>query len=255
MPTASDEPRLSKIAQSGRWRSSPCLFSMLHTVPDEPMRRRRRQVPAAGIGVQRLQHRLGEGHADDRDRRRPSAARPRSRARSALKPRARAGVATAPPPVSAIRAVNWAGAVHQRRGGDADLRSLAGSPAAIAASTRSAASSGRGRRRAEEEVAAAAEHEEQVLLAPHHALGHAGGAAGVEDQQIVARAAPGRARPGPRSRRRWRRSPRRTAGPDGRARPPRSRPSPSAAGRGSRRPSAAKEAWNTTASASALSNR
>ena len=36
------------------------------------------------------------------------------------------------------------------------------------------------------------EHAEQVVLAPHDALGHAGGAAGVEQQEVVARSAPGR---------------------------------------------------------------
>src|SRR5580692_7376386 len=33
---------------------------------------------------------------------------------------------------------------------------------------------------------------EQVVLAPHHALGHAGGTAGVEHQEVVTAATPGR---------------------------------------------------------------
>ena len=40
------------------------------------------------------------------------------------------------------------------------------------------------------DVDAAAEREEHVLVAPHHALGHAGGAAGVEDVAVVGRAGP-----------------------------------------------------------------
>ena len=41
-------------------------------------------------------------------------------------------------------------------------------------------------------VAARAKYLEKVILAPHHALGHAGRAARVEQQQVIARAAPGR---------------------------------------------------------------
>ena len=36
---------------------------------------------------------------------------------------------------------------------------------------------------------------EEIVLSPHHALGHAGGAAGVEHVEVVAAAAPGRAHP------------------------------------------------------------
>ncbi len=69
------------------------------------------------------------------------------------------------------------GAVHQRRGGEEDealaarghpLRQFLGALHGFA-----------GRR------AAAEAGEEQVLLAPHHALGHAGGAAGVDDDLVV----------------------------------------------------------------------
>ena len=45
-----------------------------------------------------------------------------------------------------------------------------------------------GRRRADERVRAVAEHAEQVLGAPHDALRHAGGAARVEEVEVVAAA-------------------------------------------------------------------
>ena len=48
--------------------------------------------------------------------------------------------------------------------------------------------SGRSMRVAGHGVDAAAEGEEDVLVAPDHALGHAGGPAGVEDVDVVARA-------------------------------------------------------------------
>ena len=52
------------------------------------------------------------------------------------------------------------------------------------------------RRRRREVAAAAAAREEDVLVAPHHALGHAGGAAGVEDVEVVGASARPKSRSG-----------------------------------------------------------
>ena len=61
------------------------------------------------------------------------------------------------------------------------------------------------RRRPSGDAAVAVSFADQVVLAPHHALGHAGGATGVEQDEVVAAATPRWRRP---ERRRWRPRPR-----------------------------------------------
>ena len=114
----------------------------------------------------------------------PGGARPSSNSSATSKWRL-ASDTTVPPPVIAMSAENWpvpcisgqattitGGARLRRRPARRPRRRR--SPAAVPS----------------ERVAAGAEHVEQVVLAPHHALRHAGGAAGVEQQQVVAAAAP-----------------------------------------------------------------
>ena len=64
-PTASDEPNESTSSAWGMWRSRPCLLSWLHITPDEPIDDDARQVVAAGVGVEVVEHRAGERLADD----------------------------------------------------------------------------------------------------------------------------------------------------------------------------------------------
>ena len=126
--------------------------------------------------------------------------------------------AIAPPPVSAPSAVNWAVACIS--GAAASTSRMHRALVASAAPGALAGLGGRlQRRQALEQVAAAAQHLEQVLLAPHHPLGHAGGAAGVHEQQVVARAAPGRDHAALACARRSPHSHPPSPGPGGRARP------------------------------------
>ena len=89
---------------------------------------------------------------------------------------------TVPPPVIAMNAENW------------PVPCISGQATTITGASVRAGGTGGDlggvgcRGGTGEGIAAGAEHVEQVVLAPHHALGDAGGAAGVEQQQVVARA-------------------------------------------------------------------
>lgn len=85
-----------------------------------------------------------------------------------------------------------AGAVHQRRGRHRHHARRRGLHALDDLGDTA------GGRDAQHRVTATAEHVEQIVLTPHHALGHAGGATGVEQEQVVATAAPRRRRCGTR---------------------------------------------------------
>ena len=61
----SDEPSPSKIWAFGAWRSRRCLLSWLSIAPEEKMTRSVDRSQRCRIGVQLVQHRLGEGVADD----------------------------------------------------------------------------------------------------------------------------------------------------------------------------------------------
>ena len=67
MPSASDDENASTSIIAGWWRSSPCLVASLHITPDDSTMHEAGDVPPAGVGVERAQHRLGEGVADDGD--------------------------------------------------------------------------------------------------------------------------------------------------------------------------------------------
>ena len=156
---------------------------MLQTVPDEPRRfiEDRSQRPGLASSAS------SRGAAKAR----PTMAAPVALSRSTsfqnslASKRCEGRQAIAPPAVRLPKEVNCDGAVHQGRGGDGDgvfrgAGALGGFVEAV------------DRRDPQHGVAAAAQHLEQVVLPPHHALGHAGGAAGVEDQQVVAGPPPGR---------------------------------------------------------------
>ena len=110
----------------------------------------------------------------------------RATARAASKCRP-SSVTIAPPSEHRLERRERAGAVHQRRRGQVH-----------AVSRRRRRSRSRSRRRLRPALRAASrrragtvarrEHAAQVLVAPHHALRHAGGAAGVEEVEVVARA-------------------------------------------------------------------
>ncbi len=104
-PTASDEPRLSKMAHPGRCRSSPCLFSMLHTVPDEPSRRRlvRSQRP----GWASSSSSIGWAKAMPTMAALVAFSRAASSQNSAALKRVEGRLATVPPVVRDIMPVNW----------------------------------------------------------------------------------------------------------------------------------------------------
>ena len=64
-PSASELPSESTRSTCGRWSSSRSLTGWLHITPDETISAQARQVPAPGVGVQRLEQRAGEGVAHD----------------------------------------------------------------------------------------------------------------------------------------------------------------------------------------------
>ena len=180
MPIASDEPSASTRIRRSLWRSSPSLVSFDHITPDEMITRsdemsqrsgsasRARRIGLAKAsptividftrscfdGVEQLDRvEAGGRQRDDR----PAGRQRRQR-------------------------VEQAGAVHQRgrRAG------CAGRACRCARVERR-----RRRRRAAGAVRSTARALRiEVVLAPHHALGHAGRAAGVEQQEVVAASAP-----------------------------------------------------------------
>ena len=161
----------------------PIEQAALHVGAEQHTRRRdraqRRQVPAVGCGAQRVEQRAGEHVADDGER---------------LHALARDGV---PDPFGIETGVvhehdgaapgergdggEEAGPVHQRCRGEQRRCPLA----RAGSRPRIGRLGGAGmRRRPERDV--------QVVVAPHHALGCAGRAAGVEEDQVVARRGAGR---------------------------------------------------------------
>ncbi len=136
------------------------------------------QVPAAGIGVQRLQHRLGEGLAHDRDAAdaEPLHLVPELDGVEADRRQHGDGAAAG----QRAEGGELRGRVHQRRRGQHQPHDRPLAPFRCAGAL--ARLGGRlQRRQALEQVRAAAQHLEQVVLTPHHALGHTGGAAGVHE--------------------------------------------------------------------------
>ncbi len=162
----------------GLWRSRPS-FDLLR--PHHARRHddaQRRDVPPVGLGVEGAQDGLGERVADDRGG-------VDAVALHVVEELLGAEVATLhrgdrPADHQVADGVEQPGAVHQRRCGHVaraglvdpfgdGLEVLFGRHALLVVRV---------------------EHAEQVVLAPHHTLGHAGGAAGVEQQEVVARCGP-----------------------------------------------------------------
>ena len=181
---ASLEPSESTMISRSLWRSRPGLGRRR---PDHAARHdhpQRRDVPAVRLGVEGPQDRLGEGVADDRHRVDPLVPR---RCRAARRDRSGGPVivTTLPPTIRLDSALNSpvpciSGAAGRLRGPGLVTRSVAAVEVLL---RREALAVGR------------VEGAEQVVLAPHHALRHAGRAAGVEQHEVVAGAAP---RPGAR---------------------------------------------------------
>ena len=165
-------------------RSRPCLLSWLHITPDDDDDGDARQVVAARVGVEVLEHRPGERLADDHDVGGPAPLDRREQLRR-RRSGGRPATTTAPPPVIAMSAENC------------PVPCISGQATIIIGGV--IAAGGRARRPRSTSAAGPvpssglpprAEHVEQVVLAPHHALRHAGRAAGVEQQQVVAVAGP-----------------------------------------------------------------
>ena len=157
---------------------------------DDP--HQRRQVPAPWVGVELGHQGPGEGVAHDHqvvdrlaghrveDLHRVEVTPGQHHHRAALGQAARRG--------------EQAGPVHQRAGDQADHAG----PARPGSLPRRPAPRPRGSGAARRAVHAG----EQVVLSPHDALGHAGGAPGVEHEQVVAAASPRWGGPATRGRRR-----------------------------------------------------
>ena len=175
--------RVDQQHARGCGRAGRASTGSLHITPDDEISEQAGEVPAAGVGV--------EGPQRSAWRRR----RPRWRALHAL----RRSIVSSSSSTSRWRSSRrdhraaWvrsdvggepAGAVHQRAGRQT------GTPGPARAAT---TASGRRhpRRTSRSGRAHGAGGADEVVLAPHHALGHAGGAAGVEHEDVVAGAAPG----------------------------------------------------------------
>ena len=178
-PTASDEPKESKRIACGMWRRSPCLFSWLHITPGR-RDRRARSTGRSGRGSASRCSSIGPANAWPTITTFVARWRSTVSNSSAASKRRLASDTTVPPPVIAMSAENCpvpcisgTGDDHHRRA--LGRRDAGGDLGGVG-----------GRSGAGERVAARAEHVEQVVLAPHHALRHAGRAAGVEQQQVVA---------------------------------------------------------------------
>ncbi len=193
MPMASEEPSVSTSSIAGVVAEQALLGGLApHDAGGHDDLEATRCPSGPGLGVERAQDRPGEGVADDGGVVDAACARRRRAARPASKWRPVEGDHR-PADGQGGEGVERAGAVHQRAGrqrADAGRRSTTWRTWSRSGSS----GSRRCRRRA------VVEHQEQVVVAPHHALGHAGGAAGVEQVEVVAGAAP-RRRPCGRRRR------------------------------------------------------
>ena len=150
--------------------------------PDHPAgddHPQRGDVPAVGLGVERLEDRLGERVTDDRQAVHPARARTVSSSSTASK--CRPTVVTIEPASASVHiALNAPvpcinGAAGRFDGPGLDTRAVERVPA---------------RRRRERPLRRGVEAGEHVVLTPHHALGHARRPAGVEQVQVVGRASP-----------------------------------------------------------------
>ena len=138
------------------------------------------QIPASRVGVQRLEERFGEGITDDD---RPIDRLPFDEVEEFLgdeRP-VRVGHDAAAEHEHDQRG-ELPGAVHERARRDHHRAWADGASGQFV--------DRRHRRVAEERLPALTEHVEQVVLAPHHAFGHAGRPAGVEEQEVITADAP-----------------------------------------------------------------
>ena len=180
MPMASLEPSESTMISRSLWRSRPALVCGRpdHAARDDDPQRR--DVPAVGLGVEGPQDRLGEGVADDRHR--VDALRSTVSSSSTGSKWRPVIVTTLPPTIRLLRALKSpvpciSGAAGRLRGPGLVTRSRGGVEVRFGGQT---------------VAVGGVEGAEQVVLAPHHALGHAGRAAGVEQDEVVAGAPPRR---------------------------------------------------------------
>ena len=183
MPSASEDEKASISSMAPWWREQAVLVSWLHIDPRRRDHQQAREVPAAGFASSASSIGLAKAsptmttHVDPlpfdlvQQFDRVEVAR---RQGDDAPPGVRCAIETAAAPVPCIS--GQAGRVTARR------RCRALRPARR-----------RGRRRRWTAPSWRWRAPREVVLAPHHALGHAGGAAGVEHVEVVAVAAPGAA--------------------------------------------------------------
>ena len=180
IPIASDEPSVSTRISRSLWRSRPCLVSFDHITPDEMTTRRAERSQRSGSASRA--RRIGRPKAS------PTIVIDLTRSRSTVSSKFD-GVEVAtregddrPARRQRRQGVDQAGPVHQRRRRQARRARPVELPGKLV-------DVGWWRQAA---AAQLVEGAEQVVLPPHHPLGHARRAAGVEQQEVIARAAPRR---------------------------------------------------------------
>ena len=165
----------------GWWRSNSSLIDSLHMAPDETMSTRelRSQCPGRAISAS----------SRGREKGSPTMTRAFTFSRSTVSSSStgsyRRLASSDDPPALGQAEVGGepAGAVHERAGRQQGGGAVVGHRA-IARTASIPPSTGYWRDAAVDEAG------EEVVLAPHDALGHAGGAAGVDHEEVVAAAAP-----------------------------------------------------------------
>ena len=185
MPSASDELKASTRSMPGWWPSRPSFTGSLHIAPDETIMTRELRSHFPGWLVEGGQQWASEGIADEDDRVDLLARNGVEQLRRVVATRLEQAD---PPALGQDRdGGEVAGPVHERAGrqdGDAARAGLERAAHGLhAALDRIVA------HRAVDQPC------EEIVLAPHHAFGHAGGAAGIEHDEVVAAAAPWCAHP------------------------------------------------------------
>ena len=179
MPTASDEENASTIIMPGWWASRPCLEASLNITPDDEIMNRLEMSYLPGLSSSTRS--IGLAKAS------PTMAIVKTRSRSMVASissmsRLRASSVTVEPPPDSV--MSWVNRPVPCMSGQPGSPMGPGRLDLVADDREVGLAVLDGRDEGADEGA------EQVVLAPHHALGHARGATGVEQQQVVAAAAP-----------------------------------------------------------------
>ena len=173
-PSPSDAPSESTMVSAGRRSSRPRFTSGLNSTPDDVIARNDERSHRSGCAASASSS--GRANTSPTMVSVCTCSRATASHTSSGSRPGRSTSTTVPPPASAASVANSPVPCISGRGRQQRRRPLAGARGGERIGRLGVR---RVRRRPERDV--------EVVVAPHHALGHAGGAAGVEEDQVVAR--------------------------------------------------------------------